>query len=363
MLNSGVELLQQPATVEGLRALADKPLFWFIRDKKLESIQCVVKDEEFNFGSAHIETLGSGAAGKLNEDALMALSIGEGRTLFAVFDGASSQKQISSLDSEGISGAFYISHLVSMGFGMTSEYKELCQKSELTAKDIMVAMNDWIYKKMKEVPGVDYSDIPFVPGMAAALLLVDQLNKRLTIAQVADATIASVSNNGKIKVLTPNLNERFDQETMKYVTELAQKYNSDLLHIRDTPEVKENDLIHRQLVDSFIRKTNKRGGCGVMNGMSEMVSNGLVYTDEIEMNGEVSSILMFSDGAILPFSGKNISIEDAVKSLIDVLHRRKNSSILALGASILDNDPDFVKVPRLKLKDDSTIIEVRFSAK
>lgn len=100
-----------------------------------------------------------------------------------------------------------------------------------------------------------------------------------------------------------------------------------------------------------------------MNGMQEMVSNGLIYTNEMEMNEKISSILLFSDGAILPFTGKNVLVETAAKSLVDTLYRKTTASPLMLGAVILEDDSYFTKIPRIKLKDDSTIIEVRFNGK
>lgn len=356
-----MEIVINPPVTDRLRDLSSNPLFWFLKDADFEHLQHDTKSEKYGFGSVYAETLGSGAAGKLNEDSFSELPMGEGRTFFAVFDGASSQKEIKGLSSVEISGAFYISHLASLGFRTTSEYAELCQKPELSAKDIMIVMNKWIQKKLEDVEGIDYSDIPSVPGMAAAFMLVDMPNKRLTIAQVADATIALVKKDGRTKILTPNLNEKFDQETMTYIASLAKEYGSDMPHIRQIPEAKV--LINAHLAESFTRKTNKVGGCGIMNGMPEMDSNGLIYSDTLPMSNDISSILLFSDGAVLPFTRKEVSLETAVESMVDVLDTRNGSSVLTLGATILENDPDFVKIPRMKLKDDATVIEASFSRK
>ncbi len=346
------------STSDRLRSLTNDGLFWFLRNRDLGHIQHGLTFEKYDFGSAHIETLASGAVGKLNEDAPMVLPMGKGRTLFAVLDGASSQKQISGLHPSGLSGAFYLSHLASMGFGTTAEYANLTQKAELTAKDIMVTMNEWIHEKLRNVPGIDYSDISTLSGMAAAFMLVDIPNKRLTIAQVADTSIALARNDGEVKIITPNLNERFDEETLKYAIELVGKYKSDLAHIRQIPEAKE--LIASQIMQANVNKTNKRGGCGIMNGMPEMVSNGLICSDTMPINDEIVSMVLFSDGAILPFTGKDISLETSAEALIDTLERNDNSSALTIGASILEHDVDFTKIPRLKLKDDATVINVSF---
>lgn len=337
-----------------LRSLAEKPMFWFLKNQDLTQIEHSIKQMEFPFGKVYIETLGSGA--KPNEDAPMILDMGKGRTLLAVLDAASSQKKIKSLDDLGVSGAFYISHLVSMGFEGSDEHKQLSSRDELSAKNIMTAINEWIYLKMRDIPGVNYKDIPTVPGMAAVMLLVDQPSKRLSLAQVADAGAISVGVDGEVKVLTPNLNEKYDRETMDLVYELVEKFNSDLSHVRQIPEAKE--LIRQQLADSFARKTNQKGGVGILNGMPYF--DHLVYSQDIYLDGKTSSFLLYSDGTPLPDMKKNATREEMAKSLVNRVYKKNESSILLDGAKILEEDSGFSEIPRMKSKDDATIVEVRF---
>lgn len=353
-----METVVQASPADKLKDLKNNRLFWFLKDKDVSKVEQDIRHEEFPFGSVYIETLGSGSEGKMNEDAPLVLDMGRGRVLLAVLDAASSQKKIESLDREGISGAFYVSHLASFGFEASQEYKDLCAMDDLSAGDIMIDMNKWLYGKMLNVPGVDYSDIPSVPGMAAVFLLVDPIAKRLSIAQVADAVAAVVKSEGTTEVITPNLNERFDKETMDFVYEQVKEFKSDLPHIRQIPEAKEN--IRLQLADSFTRKTNKKGGMGIMNGMTEMVTNHLFYTNNFYMDEKISSILLYSDGAILPYMEKGVSQDKAAENFAKSIYGKTNKSPIKDGAAILEADSDFTKVPRMKKRDDATVIAVRF---
>lgn len=353
-----METLPNSPITDKLKDLEREPLFWFLGEQNLDNIQYYRERNVFASGSFFVETLASEPAAKFNEDSFMVLPIGEGRMLFAVLDGSSSQKEISGLTSYGVNGAFYISHMISMGFETSQEYTDLRQCSELSAKDIMIAMNKWIFEKMKKVSGVDYSDIPTVPGMAAAFLLVDQPGRKLSIAQVADAVIASVHSDGSTAVLTPNLNKKFDTETMTYAAELVGRYGSNLAHIRQIPEAKE--LIRRQLAGSFAKKTNKKGGCGILNGMPDLIKNNLIYSDEFEISDKLSSIYLYSDGALLPYMEKDISAETANAEFVKMFRMSSFGSVLESGAIRLNTDPEFERIPRLKNRDDSTVIEIRF---
>lgn len=341
-----------------LRSLADKPIYWFLKGKDFGKLEHDIRKEEYPFGSVTIETLGSGAVGKMNEDAPLVLGMGEGRTLIAVLDAASSQKKNEAFDLDGVSPAFYVSHLTSMGFADSWEYKDLCKKQELSVKDILIEMNSWIYKNLKDLPGVNYEDVPTVPGMAAVLMLVDEPNKRISIAQVADASAALVKGDGKIEVITPNLNASFDEKTMEFVHELVNEYGSDLSHIRQIPEAKERIRIH--LAESFIQKTNKKGGTGVLNGMSELVSSNLVYSTDIYLDDKISSIVLFSDGAIQPYMTIGVSINKAAEGLVNSIYGKNQISPLKDGEAVLAADPDFSRIPRMKAQDDKTMIAVCF---
>jgi len=334
---------------------------WFLRDADMSKLEHNIEEKRFSAGSYYAETLWSGAGGKKNEDSYAVLPMGEGRTLFAVFDGASSQKKNETLSRLGMSGAFYLSHMVSLGFVQSQEFGILCRNKNTTAKDVMMSMNKWIHQNLRNVPGIDYSDIPSVPGMAAAFVLVDVSKRSLTISQVADAAIGMVKRDGSVSVITPNLNAKFDEETLEFAYSLAEKYGSDIAHVRQIPEA--NEECRQHLAESFARKTNKKGGCGILNGMPEMEDLGLFYSDEFSLDDGFSGLMMFSDGAIQPYLDKDISLSESARLLRERQKMSNGLSVLSAGVSILDNDPEFKKIPRLKHRDDATLLTIDFDAR
>lgn len=325
--------------------------------EQLEKTRQNIERGKFLGGSYYAETMISGAPGKKNEDSYAILPMGKGRTLFTLLDGATSQKKNESLDKLGMSGAFYISHLTSMKFPESQDFADLCRLDDLIAKDILMISNRWIFNKLQKVPGVDYSDVCTIPGMAAAFVLVDVPNQKMTVAQVADTCIALIKQGGGVEIASNDTNAKFDAETMAYALKISEIFGISLAQIRQHPEA--NELLHAHLRDSFRRKTNTPNGCGILNGMSEMERNNLYYTNEFKLDGRIKEVLLYSDGAIQPYTGGKVGLEDAVKGLQNVLNQNNNgNSAMGVGASILDNDPDFIKIPRLKHRDDATVIKI-----
>lgn len=325
--------------------------------EELEKTRHNIERGKFLGGSYYAETMISGAPGKKNEDSYAILPMGKGRTLFALLDGATSQKKNKSLDELGMSGAFYISHLTSMRFPESQDFADLCRLDDLIAKDILMISNRWIFNKLQKVPGVDYSDVCTIPGMAAAFVLVDVPNQKMTVAQVADTCIALIGQSGGVEIASNDTNAKFDAETMAYASEISKTFGISLAQIRK--HVEANELLHAHLRDSFRRKINTPNGCGILNGMSEMERNNLYYTNEFKLDGRIKEVLLYSDGATQPYTGGKVRPEEAVMGLHSVFNLNNNgNSVIDVGISILDNDPDFVKIPRLKHRDDSTVIKI-----
>ena len=333
-----------------------------LNDEEKKKLERNIERGEFIGGSYFAETVGSGAAGKMNEDSYAVFPMGKGRTLLAVFDGASSQKKIEGLERLEMSGAFYVSHLTSMIFRKSEEFRKLCQPDDITAEDVLKTINSWLPVKFDRVPGVDYSDPCSIPGMAAALVLIDVPNEKMTVAQVADTFIALQKQNGEIEVASNNTNERFDKETNEYFISLCEKYNIARNEVRKDPRTK--PLCEAHLKDSFRRKINSHGGCGILNGMQQLIGNRLYYTNEYKLNGNIERVIMFSDGTIQPYTGDGVSFEDSVRSLFNVIDENSDeNSVIDKGIPILDNDPKYEKIFRLKNRDDSTIMSVDISYK
>lgn len=349
--------------------LKDSSLFWFIKDSSLESLtqiqhQRVNRVINLNTSENELkllfeaETLGANPERKLNEDAFLAIPMGESKTLFAVLDGVSSQMEIAGLSQFGIKGAFYISHLVSLGFPNSFVYQELRSRKILTATDVLKNINVWLHEQMQKIEGVDYTNPLSIPGMAATFALVDSKKREVTIAHTADTLACIYYKNKDIKILTPNQNEKFDEETLEFARALARKEGYTLGDLIKTPFAKA--IIKEQLKSSFMKKINTPGGCGILNGMSTLVENGLVFETSIKITQNIDSIFLFSDGALIPFSeGRNL---DKTTALIikKIQSRKLGVTVLEEGAKILENDSEFQKIPRLKLRDDATFLRIAF---
>ncbi len=306
------------------------------------------------------ETQSCNPSKRMNEDAILNVPMGEGRQLFGVLDGASSQKQIEGLAKYGITGAFYASHITSLGFSQSDQYKELCAQTTLTAGDVVRSINLWLHDKYQNIVGVNYGDVLSVPGMAATLALVDAANKEVSIAHVADSVGCAVYTDGKIEILTNNQNEKFDVETLQLCQQLASEYDCTLAQLREISEAKRRK--HEHVMNSFRRKINSVHGCGVLNGMSELETHNLIHETSVRVTDDLAAILLFSDGALLPYLYKQLTIENALFLLVTdaVTENKVGYNFIATGIQQLLDDCDFEKIPREKAQDDATIIKLSF---
>src|SRR3972149_2775877 len=152
------------------------------------------------------ETKSGNINGRLNEDSTLITPIGNGRKLVAVLDGTSSQRDIAGLARYGLSGACYVSHLVSYSFTRSSEYQSLVLEGDISAADIMRTMNGWLRSRL-------------------------------------------------------NQNERFDIETLNLLLDLSKMHQITPRQVLETPELK--SLVKEQLRISFTKKINTPDGCGI----------------------------------------------------------------------------------------------------
>jgi len=300
-------------------------------------------------------TQGGQEGEKLNEDAICIYPIGPNRILAAVYDGASSQKPITGLESFKVSGAFYVSHLAALGFPTTEDYEKLTQNQDLTAKEIMIALNRWLYQELVKVQGVDYSDVLTIPGMAATIALIDFNKMKVSIAHVAD-TIGIATHEVDYVILTDNKNQPFDEATLTLVQQIASERNISIREAAKDPRVK------IQLADSFRQKINSAGGCGVLNGMPELVLNNLIYTLSVPIDPLLQGLHLMSDGFYTPWLGQQDGNPDlGMKKVLGAIERRcPYYPPIESATDPLDYDPDFMKIPRLKRRDDITLLSIRF---
>lgn len=354
--------------LEIVQQASKKRDFWFLTKASGNSIQDYGHSENIHLESrSHVltlrhqsETLGGNPVGKLNEDALLSIPIGQGRYLFAVLDGASSQKDIAGLAQHGVSGAFYASHITSYGFIESPEYKALQRRPTLTAGEVMRAVNSWLHAQYANVYGIDYNDVLSIPGMASTFAVVDAAMQEVTIAHVADTVALAIYTDGRIEELTVNQNERFDSETMRVAMNVAGEYGCTLAQLRKTPEA--HKKVHDHLKGSFCSKINTPGGCGILNGMPELVTNNLIYEKRIPITDDLHTILIFSDGALLPYLNRGLSLQQSYSLLVEnaVVRNLVGTNFTETGAARLKSDPEFEEIPRLKDRDDASIIKLTF---
>jgi hypothetical protein len=280
--------IAKPNAVELLGGLyeRDPKLFWFLEGKDPNIIQN--QSEGYNgltYGRVNnlpvvvdvvSGTLASDPINKPNEDSYANIDIGPGRTLFALIDGASSQAPISGLEKHGVSGAFYVSHLIAYGFKSSESYKELCSRTDIKAKDIMVSVNDWVRGEMQKVEGVDYNNVLTIPGAAATFVLLDISNEQMSIAHVAD-TIEIDNIDGylandidAVNIHTGNRNAAFDDVTLALANQISQEKGITIVEASKDPRVRQ------QLKDSYKSKINTPNGVGILNGMPQLVENDLI---------------------------------------------------------------------------------------
>lgn len=367
---------------EKLLELKDKPLFWFLKkyendpltsflyqcpqERILANVQSARGRTVLSFGVNGPEvklaysTEASKPSEKLNEDALLIYPIGNNRMLIGVLDGASSQKEIDGLKEYGVSGAFYISHLAAYGFVNSEEYKNLIKEENVNADEVMRVMNSWLRVQLEKIPGVDYSDVLTVPGMAATLAVIDYNNGKISLAHVAD-TIAVADKENGYEVLTDNKNDRFDKETMDLVKTIAK--GPPKISIR---EAAMDSRVRQHLKDSFRKKINTPGGCGILNGMKELIDNNLIFTKEIKMN-DLISLHIASDGVYGAFGvsieGSGTEEDPKMNIMLGALEQNRIGveDTVEMVEDRLNIDDNFAKIPRLKRKDDASLITINFS--
>ncbi len=242
--------------------------------------------------------------GILNEDSPFIAPFGEGRLLAAVFDGASSRRPIPGLYEYGVSGAWYIAHLASLGFPNTKEYLDLKANPNTSAEEVMKTLNTWLKERLRGVEGVSYDDVIYIPGMAATMVLIDYQKDEISLAHVAD-TLAVAEYDSSFSVLTDDKNFQWDEmkrrlEDSIVNEELANGRYATRVTVKDDPRIK------GLLEQSYRAKINSHPfGTGILNGQPELVGNGLIYTDTVPIpNDRGLKLHLVSDGVYSIWMGR-----------------------------------------------------------
>lgn len=218
---------------------------------------------------------------KLDEDTTLVIPFGEKRLLTAIFDGATSRKPIEGLEKYGVTGAWYVSHLASLEFPSSDEFKTLSQDPNTTAKDIMVTLNTWLKERLQHIDGVNYDDVLQLPGMAATMAVVDYNKQLVDVAHVAD-TVAIAEYDDGYEVLTNNKNAPWDEETTRLIDSIV--LQSQQKGARISPlEASRDQRVVDHLARSYTQKINTKEGTGIVNGQDELLTNDLIYTKTVPL--------------------------------------------------------------------------------
>ena len=267
---------------------------------------------------------------RLNEDTIFTLQTEKGsKCLIAAIDGASSQKGITGLEHYGISGAYLISHLLSYGLSQCAEWKRKSREKDFTAADIIIAANSFAGRYIPRIKGVDYNDVLTIPGAAAVFALIDPERGIVSIANVADCVGIVKFKDGKIKVVTPNRNQRFDEETEVVCARFCKEYgHSTREELRQNREAEAK--IRQHLCDSFQRKINRPDGCGILNGQPQLTEHGLIDQTELPLN-LIDSLYLCSDGALAPYLTANAKHDFENAARLMIAEREKTKDYFGIG--------------------------------
>lgn len=361
-----------------LKQQRDNPLFWFIKDipdEKLTKLQLEERSESVALTNslaleAKIESVGQDPENKLNEDDVLILPLGENRIVYAVIDGVSSKVALPGLP-EGITGGFYISHLISLGFPKSKEYQDLLTKTAISPKEIMVTINQWVRSEFErlKIEGLNYNTPESIPGVSATLTLLDGKSEKFRLADIADTMAIGKTKKGLYKMLTNDQNAIFDQKVMGEIIKISEESGLTVKEVIDSSE--HSPTIKRLLLEASREKINTPNGCGILNGQPELVTNNLIEEPEYNIN-DFDEMWLISDGAMLAFpevvslllsKPEGVTEEELRQVLVKV--RETNQipetfeSLVIEGAVILQKDPQRTRIPRFKDKDDATTIRIK----
>ncbi len=238
----------------------------------------------------------------------------EGKTIFIVVDGVSALFSHEALDNIGKPAIdALVANILTKQYPKTEKFQNGFKAGNLTAADILLDMNDFLYHHFLDNYGIDlrakdsfgdYENRFRIPGAAAGVLLMDVDEDTMDVANVGDTYIAAFPHNNNMRPLicTPNTNYVWDivtSEVMDFLMSKGYTYE----------ESRNHPLFLEWIKVSYNSKAQY--GCDLINGtpfIKEEPSKdenpapvrykGL-YSNQCKLS-DVKRIAMGTDGSLLP---------------------------------------------------------------
>jgi serine/threonine protein phosphatase PrpC len=259
-------------------------------------------EEHIDISSFHIESATvSGRkypsdTGRKNEDAYTLVFEGD-RLLCGVFDGVSSQMPIEGLIDT--TGARFASHTLRQLTQIVPKYvlnnsvKKIsadCSNHEIP---VLSYLNRHLREQSSQITGFNYGDIHTMPASTATIAVIDIPFGMMHIEHIGDSWCIIFFNDGTSRLVTVDLNKRFDEETFVLMQHIAQESN-----ISNRDAVKD-ERVKEKIKNKFSLYHNKSDGAGtgVLNGHEDA----LMYIQSMSVSLEgVSMVLFGTDGLVPP---------------------------------------------------------------
>lgn len=306
-------------------------------DKNDKELYSEKEIEQFDFKISACTVANSD--GKPNEDSF-SIVINEKIIWLAIFDGTTSLKQIPLLKDQ--SGARFASHFLKNIFpGIVLENND--------PQKVLAKLNNLLLEESKKLGGV-LGDTNSLPASTGTIVKIDFSSNNIEFAHLGDCYFVEFLNDGSSKVVTNDLNKKFDDKMFSLMKEISKRENITIKEARNSQELK------NALIDMYVSRNNNPdgSGSGLLNG--DPNAERYIQTEKISLK-TVDSLLIASDG--LEIQGKDINNLMYRKLLLDELLNGGLKQLIKLKRDSENDDPDWNN-PRYKHSDDATGIFVQF---
>lgn len=255
----------------------------------------------------------------LNEDSVL---VNEGRSIFGVFDGASSLD--SYLSADGKTGAYIAAHIAADTFNQTD--KDLKETALKTNENI---------EKAHEEAGIDVSNNVNRFGTTAAVVRIR--DSKAELLQIGDSIILIIYKDGHTDV--PLGYHDHDLEVMRKWRRLA---DSGAKGIRD---IVADDVVE-------LRKS-ANSAYGMLNG--DQKATEFIKTTTIDL-ADVAAIILLTDGMYIP--KEDPEADEDWNNYAELYKQGGLDGIYSTVRKIEKTDPELTKYPRYKLHDDASGVAI-----